>query len=79
MSVIRHFSDTRTPEGRVRFLLLSGTVKLLAEGKGWSHESEHDTFQEATHQLAVLTRISSDLYHVALDELERRLALEWAA
>lgn len=79
MSVIRHFSDTRTTEGRVRFLLLPGEVKLVAEGQGWIHESVQDTFQEATHQLAALARVSSELYHAALDELERRLAFEWAA
>jgi hypothetical protein len=38
MNVTRHFSDTRTPEGRVRFLLQSGRVRLLAEGLGWHFE-----------------------------------------
>lgn len=79
MNVIRHFSDTRTEEGRVRFLLTQGRVRLVAEGEGWSHESTHPDLKAAANFLAVLTQVPYSLYEAALDELERRLALEHAA
>ena len=47
MNVTRHFSDTRTDEGRVRFLLLSGQVALVAEGQGWQSSTLHDTLDDA--------------------------------
>ncbi len=79
MNVTRHFSDTRTDEGRVRFLLTSGGVGLLAEGHGWSHQSTHATLQDAATFLAVVPQVSQRLYEAALDELERRLMFENAA
>ena len=79
MNVTRHFSDTRTDEGRVRFLLTSGRAELLAEGHGWSHQSSHATLQDAATFLAVVPQVSQALYEAALDELERRLMFENAA
>lgn len=79
MNVTRHFSDTRTDEGRVRFLLLSGRVTLMAEGQGWQSSSLHDTLDDAALSLATLPRVGGDLYRRALDDLDRRIALEQAA
>ena len=79
MNVIRHFSDTRTGEGRVRFLIPQGRVRLVAEGPGWSHESTHAGLHDAATFLAVLPHLTDTLYQEALDDLERRLSLEQAA
>lgn len=76
MNVTRHFSDTRTEEGRVRFLLHSGAVQLVAEGHGWQHTSTHATLQDAATFLAVIPQVSQALYEEALAELDRRTALE---
>lgn len=79
MNVTRHFSDTRTDEGRVRFLVLSGRVALVAEGQGWQSSTLHDTLDDAALVLATLPRVGDDLYRRALDDLDRRIALEQAA
>ncbi|MFC5846944.1 hypothetical protein [Deinococcus petrolearius] len=79
MTVTRHFSDTRTDEGRVRFLLLSGRVTLLAEGRGWQSSTLHDSLDAAALYLAALPRVQGELYRRALDDLDRRVALEQAA
>ncbi|AFD24306.1 hypothetical protein DGo_CA0379 [Deinococcus gobiensis I-0] len=79
MNVTRHFSDTRTDEGRVRFLVLSGRVVLVAEGQGWQSSTLHDTLDDAALVLATLPRVGDDLYRRALDDLDRRIALEQAA
>ena len=79
MNVPRHFSDTRTEEGRVRFLLAPGRVQLLAEGSGWAHSSAHASLADAATFLAVLPRLSQGLYEQALSDLERRVAFEQAA
>jgi hypothetical protein len=79
MNVTRHFSDTRTPEGRVRFLLQSGRVRLLAEGLGWHFESTHATLEDAATFLAVVPRLPQSLYEQALNDLERRAQLDGAA
>ncbi|WP_135228579.1 hypothetical protein [Deinococcus fonticola] len=76
MNVTRHFSDTRTAQGRVRFLLQSGAVHLLAEGPGWQHASTHAGLQDAATFLAVIPQVPQALYEAALGELERRLNLE---
>lgn len=78
MNVIRHFSDTRTDLGRVRFLIdtHSGRVTLMAEGPGWHHNSEHETLEDAAGFLALLPRVSQRLYMQALDDLERQLRFE---
>ena len=76
MNVTRHFSDTRTDQGRVRFLLASGRVCLMAEGPGWTHRSAHDTLAEAATFLAILSRLDGGLYRQALDDLEHQLAFE---
>lgn len=79
MNVTRHFSDTRTDKGRVRFLLLSGRVALVAEGPGWQSSTLHDSLEDAALCLAALPRVSGELYRSALDDLDRRVALEQAA
>lgn len=76
MNVTRHFSDTRTDEGRVRFLLCPGAVQLLAEGHGWHHASTHATLHDAATYLAVIPQVPQALYEEALAELDRRTALE---
>lgn len=79
MNVTRHFSDTRTPEGRVRFLLSSDRVQLRAEGKGWQHQSNHQSLKDAANFLAVVPQITQYLYEQTLGDLERQLACEGAA
>ncbi len=79
MNVTRHFSDTRTEEGRVRFLLSPGRVQLLAEGPGWSHSSGHSSLHDAATFLAVVPNVGQALYEEALSDLERRMAFEQAA
>ncbi|GAA5439554.1 hypothetical protein CBQ26_17715 [Deinococcus indicus] len=73
MSVPRHFSDTRTEEGRVRILAVSGRVLLDAEGPGWQHRSAHPSLEDATLELALLPRVGADLYAAALNDIERQL------
>ncbi len=70
--MIRHLSDTRLAEGRVRFLLEEKRVLLLAEGPGWSHRSSHSTLERAALSLALLPGVSQALYEGALAELERQ-------
>ncbi|MDB5044951.1 MAG: hypothetical protein JWQ08_1001 [Deinococcus sp.] len=79
MNVTRHFSDTRTAEGRVRFLLAPDRVQLVAEGKGWQHQSNHPSLEEAANFLAVVPHITQYLYEQTLGDLERQLAFEGAA
>ena len=74
--VARHFSDTRTDEGRVRFLTSPLGVQLIAEGQSWQHVSTHKTLGEAAACLAFLPQVPYALYHAALNELERRQELE---
>ncbi|OLV16339.1 hypothetical protein [Deinococcus marmoris] len=76
MNVTRHFSDTRTDQGRVRFLLASGRVCLMAEGPGWTHRSAHATLPEAATFLAVLPELCGELYRQSLDDLEHQLEFE---
>lgn len=79
MNVTRHLSDTRTGEGRVRFLTGSGRVRLVAEGPGWQHESTHATLEDAATFLAVVPRLPQALYEQALDDLERQPQFDGAA
>ncbi|MDO4262602.1 MAG: hypothetical protein Q4C67_00205 [Deinococcus sp.] len=79
MNTTRHFSDTRTEVGRVRFLLAGRCVQLVAEGPGWQHASEHRSLQEAAQLLAFLPQLPQQLYEESLADLERRLATEQAA
>ncbi len=72
----RHFSDTRTSQGRVRFLLTSGRVRLIAEGPGWHHDSLHAALEDAATFLAVVPGLDQDLYERALDDLERRARVD---
>ncbi|OOV15126.1 hypothetical protein [Deinococcus sp. LM3] len=75
MNVPRHFSDTRTEEGRVRILAASGRVLLEAEGHGWQHRSAHPSLEDAALELALLPRIGAGLYAAALDDIERQVRL----
>lgn len=89
MKLMRHFSDTRTEVGRVRFLLADGgnaaeksaspAVELVAEGPGWCHRSEHGSLHEAAQLLAFLPEVPQRLYEASLCELQRRLELERVA
>ncbi|UQN05135.1 hypothetical protein [Deinococcus sp. QL22] len=79
MNIIRHFSDTRTPEGRVRFLLAPNRVQLVAEGKGWQHQSNHQSLEEAANFLAVVPHITPCPYEQTLSDLERRMAFNGAS
>ncbi|WP_034388164.1 hypothetical protein [Deinococcus sp. YIM 77859] len=79
MKVTRHFSDTRTGEGRVRFLIGAGGVRLVVEGPGWQHGSTHATLEDAATFLAVVPGLSQELYEQALDDLEQRAQLGGAA
>ncbi|GGR47095.1 hypothetical protein GCM10008959_05220 [Deinococcus seoulensis] len=73
MNVPRHFSDTRLDAGRVRILTAAGRVRLEAEGPGWQHRSVHDTLEQATLELALLGRVSAELYAATLDDIERQV------
>ena len=79
VNVARHFSDTRTAQGRVRLLLASGRVHLVAEGPGWHHASTHATLEDAATFLALLPELGQALYEVAVNDLERRAQLDGAA
>lgn len=84
MNVTRHFSDTRTGEGRVRFLLGAGRVRLVAEGRdaggrGWHWESSHFSLEDAATFLALVPQLSQSLYEQALNDLERQTQLDGAA
>lgn len=86
-SVRRHYSDTRTPEGRVRFVLLEAEtghapaqqVELYAEGQGWQHHSLHASLAEAAAYLATLPYLSSALHVQALHDLRCREKMERVA
>ncbi|WP_309572836.1 hypothetical protein [Deinococcus sp.] len=76
MNVTRHYCDTRTEQGRVRFLIHAGRVSLRAEGQGWHHDSTHATLDAAATFLAAVPQVPGDLYRQALDELERQLQFD---
>lgn len=79
MSVTRHFSDTRTDEGRVRVLVRAGQVVVEAEGPGWRHHSVHPDLADATLELAWLPALSARLYGEVMREIERQLLLNRAS
>lgn len=79
MDVTRHLSDTRTAQGRVRFLLTPSRVHLIAEGPGWHRASTHATLEDAATFLALLPELGQALYEEALGDLERRAPLNGAA
>ena len=79
MNVTRHFSDTRTGEGRVRFLLAGEQVRLVAEGPGWHHESIHPTLEDAATFLAAVAEVPQGLYEQAIGDLERQAHFDGAA
>lgn len=69
-----HFSDTRTDEGRVRFLLEStqpeAAAYLLAEGPGWSVQQRCESLDEAALLLAWVEQLPQSLYLQALNDLQ---------
>ena len=78
MNVPRHFSDTRLDAGRVRILTAAGRVRLEVEGPGWQHRSLHDTLEEAALELALLPRVTGDLYVATLNDIERQVRVDAA-
>ncbi|GGK85856.1 hypothetical protein [Deinococcus radiotolerans] len=78
MNVTRHFSDTRTAEGRVRILVQSAQFVLDAEGPGWQHRSVHRDLGDITLELAWLPRLSASLYGEVLEDMARRVQLDGA-
>lgn len=85
MKTLRHFSDTRTEVGRVRFLIAGSAdtaqaaAELVAEGPGWCHRSRHANLDEAALLLAFLPQVPQPLYEASLHDLQRRLELERVA
>ncbi|MBB5374958.1 hypothetical protein HNQ07_000402 [Deinococcus metalli] len=76
MNVTRHFSDTRTDQGRVRFLTHAGRASLKAEGPGWHHDSTHASLADAATFLAAVPQVPGELYRQALDDLERQMQFD---
>lgn len=72
-NMLQHYTDTRTGEGRVRFLLDGADVLLITEGQGWEHHSRFEGFQEAVLALALDHHVPQQLYVDALDELHQRM------
>ncbi|MDK2011853.1 MULTISPECIES: hypothetical protein [unclassified Deinococcus] len=79
MNVTRHFSDTRTDEGRVRILVQSGRLVLEAEGPGWQHRSVHVDLGDVTLELAWLPGLGSSLYGEVMDDVARQVQLDGSA
>ena len=77
--MFQHFADTRTAQGRVRFLMGSADaaqpgVVLIVEGQGWQRQERFDSLDEAALALALDGRVPQALYVQALDDLHRQLA-----
>ncbi|WP_161881596.1 hypothetical protein [Deinococcus alpinitundrae] len=72
--MVQHYSDTRTSEGRVRFLLDGEAVVLLTEGSGWQQQAQFASIQDAVLGLALLSDVPQPLYAQALDDLYRQLS-----
>ncbi|AWN24665.1 hypothetical protein DKM44_12355 [Deinococcus irradiatisoli] len=71
--MVQHYTDTRTAEGRVRFLLDGPDVLLSTEGHGWQRSERFGSFQDAALALALDLRIPQALYVQALEELYHQL------
>jgi len=71
--MVQHYSDTRTSEGRVRFLLDGEAVVLLTEGPGWQRQAQFVSVQDAVLGLALMSEVPQPLYAQALDDLYRQL------
>ena len=71
--MLQHYSDTRTEEGRVRFLLDGQEVVLVTEGHGWQQHEHFGTFHDAALALALNSRITQRLYVQALDDLYQQM------
>ncbi|TSA86488.1 hypothetical protein FNU79_07560 [Deinococcus detaillensis] len=71
--MLQHYTDTRTSQGRVRFLLDAPDVVLLTEGEGWHIQQRFTTFHDAALALALNERVSQRLYSQALDDLYHQL------
>lgn len=72
--MVQHYSDTRTPEGRVRFLLDGEAVVLLTEGPSWQQQAQFASIQDAVLGLALVSGVPQPLYAQALDDLHRQLS-----
>ncbi len=71
--MLQHYTDTRTAEGRVRFLLDGPDVLLSTEGQGWQRCERFASFHDAALALALDAQISQALYLRALDELYHQM------
>jgi hypothetical protein len=65
----QHYTDTRTEQGRIRFLLGAGGVVLITEGPGWQHTERFPTLDDAALGLALDAQVPQDLYVQALGDL----------
>ncbi|WP_189072177.1 hypothetical protein [Deinococcus sedimenti] len=79
MNVTRHFSDTRTEEGRVRILVQTSQFVLEAEGPGWHHRSVHPDLGDVTLELAWLPGLGACLYGQVLEDLVRQVQRDGTA
>ncbi len=71
-----HFSDTRSEQGRVRFVLegahAGAAAWLLTEGPGWNAQQRHHDLHDAELALAWLPDLPQELYLQALSDLEQQ-------
>lgn len=72
--MVQHYSDTRTSEGRVRFLLDGEAVVLLTEGPGWQQQAQFASVHDAVLGLALVSGVPQRLYCQALDDLYHQLS-----
>ncbi|GAA3999742.1 hypothetical protein GCM10022631_08350 [Deinococcus rubellus] len=71
--MVQHYSDTRTSDGRVRFLLDGKAAVLLTEGPGWQQQDQFASVHDAVLGLALISRVPQPLYDQALDDLYHQL------
>ena len=65
----RPYTDTRTDQGRIRFLLDGGVVVLVTEGPGWQRTQRFISLDDAALGLALNPQVPQELYLQALGEL----------
>ncbi|WP_293909192.1 hypothetical protein [Deinococcus sp.] len=70
----RSYTDTRTEQGRIRFLLGSGVVVLVTEGPGWAHTQRFSSLDDAALGLALNPQVPQELYLQALGELCQQIS-----
>lgn len=73
VSMLQHYTDTRTSQGRVRFLLDASDVVLLTEGEGWELQQRFGSFHDAALALALNEQVPQRLYLQSLDDLYHQL------